>query len=466
MDGLEQLPSSQLIPLLQQALAANTTLQAQVQQLQQANRVLREEIATLRGQQPPAGTPAASGNAVVPAWVKPNTPKREDTPRKKRACAFVRRRQTPTEVRVHARTSCPDCGRALSGGWEQRRRQVIDLPLAPVQIIDHVVLARQCGVCQKRVLPSLDLSGEVVGQHRVGIRLMSLIAWLHIVGRVPGRTIQGLLHTFYGLHLSVGEITQVLHTVAAQGQPAYAALGAQVKASDAVQADETGWREDGSNGYVWSFSTPTLRYYVYDKSRSHEVPASVLGDDYAGVLGSDFYGGYNFHLGLHQRCWVHFGRDLHTLQETYKENNAVKAWCEALWTVYEAAKAFHSEDARQRVKARERFQEQLSDLAAPYARSDCPQRVLAQRCERFLPELFTFVEHPHVPSHNNAAERAVRPVVISRKVSGGTRSPAGSTTKMTLLSLFATWKAQGRDVLQTCQQMLAGTLTPASAQAT
>ena len=274
-----------------------------------------------------------------------------------------------------------------------------------------------------------------------------------------------MLDTFYGLHLSVGEITQVLHTVAAQGQPAYEALGAQIKVSDAVQADETGWREDGHNGYLWSFSTPTLRYFVYDRSRSHEVPAAVLGNDYQSVLGSDFYGEYNFHLGLHQRCWVHFGRDLHTLKETHKDNAAVQAWCDAVWQVYEAAKAFASADTRQRVKAREHFQDQLARLAAPFARSDCPQRLLAQRCERFLPELFTFVEHPHVPSHNNDAERAVRPVVIGRKVSGGTRSPASSLTKMMLLSLLATWKAQGRDVLQTCQQMLAGTLMPATAQA-
>ena len=354
----------------------------------------------------------------------------------------------------------------MSGGWGHRRRQVIDLPVAPAQIIDHVVLARQCGVCHKRVVPTLDLALEVVGQHRVGIRLMSLIAWLHMVGRVPLRTIQRLLHTFYGLPLSVGEITHILHTVAARGHTAYEALGVQIKNSVAVQADETGWREDGRNGYVWSFSTPTLRYFVYNHSRSHAVPEAVLGDDYAGILGSDFYGGYNFHLGLHQRCWVHLGRDLRTLQDANPANPVVQTWGDAVWKVYEAAKAFSSDDARQRVKAREHYQNQLSRLAAPYARSDCPQRILAQRCERFLPELFTFVEHPHVPSHNNDAERAIRPVVIGRKVSGGTRSPAGSTTKMTLLSLFATWKAQGRDVLQACQQMLAGTLVPALPQAT
>ena len=93
-------------------------------------------------------------------------------------------------------------------------------------------------------------------------------------------------------------------------------------------------------------------------------------------------------------------------------------------------------------------------IARPFLNRDVPQRVLAQRIQKFLPELFTFVEYPDVPSENNAAERAVRPCVIARKVSGGTRSSRGSETKMVLMSLFATWQAQGMDILQTCQRML------------
>ena len=61
---------------------------------------------------------------------------------------------------------------------------------------------------------------------------------------------------------------------------------------------------------------------------------------------------------------------------------------------------------------------------------------------------------PEAPPDNNAAERSLRPVVISRKVSGGTRSPQGTDTKMTLPSIFATWRAQGHNPLSACQQLL------------
>jgi transposase len=445
----------QLRDQLQQVLEVNSQLQAQVLSLSQENQVLLQEILDLR-----AGRGGGGGTASKPAFVKANRPKGEPKERKKRDQAFVRPTERPTQVHVHAVERCPDCDRKLTGGWEHRRRQVIEIPAVTADIIDHVVLARRCGVCGKRHLPKLDLSSCVVGQHRVGVRLMSLIGWLREVGRIPVRRIQALLLGVYGLHLSAGEICEVLHTLAQVGKPLYEALLEQVASHPFVHADETGWREDGQNGYIWSFCTPRVRFFAYNKSRSHAVPEEILGSDYQGILCSDFYSGYNYHLGLHQRCWVHFARDLHALKEEHSQDPQVRRWVEAVLGVYHEAKEFHSNSARARIRARERFQRELARLSQPYARSDCPQRVLAQRAQRFLPELFTFVEHPDVPSDNNAAERAIRPQVIQRKVSGGTRSPKGSDTRSVLMSLFATWQAQGRDCLATCQAMLTGKLTP------
>ena len=63
--------------------------------------------------------------------------------------------------------------------------------------------------------------------------------------------------------------------------------------------------------------------------------------------------------------------------------------------------------------------------------------------EKHIKELFVFVAEPSVPPENNAAERSLRPLVVSRKISGGTRSEPGTTAKMTLASLFGTWAAPG-----------------------
>ena len=89
-------------------------------------------------------------------------------------------------------------------------------------------------------------------------------------------------------------------------------------------------------------------------------------------------------------------------------------------------------------------------LCAPYVRTSAPMHTLCERVERFLPELFVFVARPEVPSDNNLAERSVRPLVIARKISGGSRSPTGSDTRMALFSRFGTWAAQGLNPFLQC----------------
>ena len=79
---------------------------------------------------------------------------------------------------------------------------------------------------------------------------------------------------------------------------------------------------------------------------------------------------------------------------------------------------------------------------------------LCRRIEHFIKELLVFVADPAVPSDNNAAERSLRHLVTSRKISGGTRSEQGTNSKMALASLFGTWRARGLNPLLQCRQML------------
>jgi transposase len=446
MPDFEVLSREELIAFARQVWEQNLLLQARVAALEQELERLRKD--------PPSGVARS-----VPAFVKPNRPPREKKERKKRSQSFVRRRQEPTEVVEHALERCPGCGQALSGGWVHHTREVIEIPETPVRIVAHQMIGRHCGRCKLNHVPCVDFSQEVVGQHRVGVRLMSLIGYLKTTCRLPVRKMRAYLKSVYGLSLSDGEIVEALHTVAHVGEPLYGQLREVVRQSEFVNADETGWREDGENGYLWSFSTPSVRLFKRDKSRGHQVPEGVLGEAYAGILCSDFYSGYNYHLGLHQRCWVHYLRDLHKLKEEHSEDSDVLVWVEAVVKVYEAARNFKSDDRRKRIKARECFQERLLKLGRPYAQTQAKQSTLAERIMRYAQELFTFVEHPQVPSENNAAERAIRPAVIDRKVTGGTRSPKGSRTKEVLMTLFGTWHARELDVLEACQRML--TLRPA-----
>ena len=240
-----------------------------------------------------------------PAFAKANVKKPEageKKPRKKRAAQHNhgRRREAPTRIVAHRMVSCPACASRLGGVSVVRRRQVIEIPPPPaVEVTEHIVYHGWCSECKKWREAPLDVSAEVMGQGRLGVKITSLIAYLRTVMRLPVRQIQAYLATLHGLKISIGEIAEVLHRLKGEMEPILVALKAAIRVSPAVQADETGWREDDSNGYIWSASTPSVRYYEYHHPRGHEVVEALLGTDFQGVLGSGFYAAYNIHQGLH-----------------------------------------------------------------------------------------------------------------------------------------------------------------------
>ena len=125
----------------------------------------------------------------------------------------------PTQIRKHALDHCPDCNYNRSGQSVARRREVIDLPvLPPLQVTEHQVIKRWCPKCKKWHSPQLDLSGEVLGQSRIGHRAASMVSWLRTTMRLPVKLVQTLLQQVYGVKLSVGEIVELTHAVAAAGQ--------------------------------------------------------------------------------------------------------------------------------------------------------------------------------------------------------------------------------------------------------
>lgn len=433
--------------------------------LKQTQELLRVALARIEELEKLKTPPPAFVKAEVK---KPATEKKK--PRKKRAAQHnqARRRSLPTQIVEHHLAMCPDCDLHLGGISLARCREVIDLPSpAAVQITEHRIFHGWCARCQKWHEAPVDLHAEGLGQGRIGVRLTSVIAYLRTSLRLPIRQIRDVLSTLHGVQVSIGEMVELLHRLAMPAQPVLDGIRAEIRASPAVQADETGWREDGLNGYVWSVSTPPVRYDEYHHSRAGEVVKRLSGDQFSGVLGSDFYAGYNSHEGLHQRCWVHFVRDIHDLKKVHPEHAQLWQWAKEVKQSYERAKAAPAPDPRlptakqhtQRVALQHTFEQELWQICAPFVHTQVPLHTLCERVERFLPELFVFVAYPGVPSDNNLAERSVRPLVIARKISGGTRSPQGSSTRMGLASLFGTWIAQGLNPFHQCLALLTTTFS-------
>lgn len=442
--------------------AENAELRALVTQLQEQLAAALARIAELEQQQ-----------RDPPPFIKPNKPARTEPkpPRKKRDAQHnqARRREAPTRTVEHALERCPDCHCQLRGHSIDYTRQVIELPPPPpVEIIEHRVIKRFCPKCRRWRHPRLDLRGQVLGRSRIGVRLASLIAFLRTTLRLPLLTIRRYLRSVHSLTLSVGGIQEILHDVRQATQPALNDLKQQARRSRILHGDETSWRENGQNGYVWSFSTPgddAVRYYEYDVSRAQAVVKRFLNGQFSGHLVSDFYCGYNDYAGKHQRCWAHLLRDLHHLKEAHPSSGEVQAWAQAVQATYDAAQAWLAAHTHSPPVEREAqyvtLTSQTHELGLRYARVKAHAcQALAKRLLRHEDELFQFVLVEGLSADNNLAERAIRPLVVIRKVSGGSRSAAGTKTRMALASLFHTWQARGQNGFDQCLALLSQPAAP------
>lgn len=402
----------------------------------------------------------------IPSFVKPNKKQKKKTIRKKRNTAYVRRKETPTEQVFHTSQNCSNCGDVLFGKpTVAYTHQVIDIPAVSYTVTEHVVFKRWCFRCKRRITPGIDLSGQVIGKKRIGVNLAATIATMRDRLRIPLNIIKTYLRIFHELSLSEGEIVKILDTVAKTGKPQYNNLLEQIRKSNSVHADETGGRQNGVNGYFWSFSTKDIHYLMYRKSRGKTVVEEVVGTDsdkFNGVLTTDFYAAYNTYAGFHQRCWVHYLRDIHELKKNYKKHPPLNKWAKQVKQIYEEAKAYTGPDpnlpigiqTEERLKKQREFEERLKAVCMPHVKKDTPMSILAARAITFLPELFVFIRFPDVKSDNNPAERIIRHTVVARKISGGTKTPKGSETKAILTSLFDTWQLQNLNPFQQCKLLL------------
>jgi hypothetical protein len=422
---------------------------------------LRADLAAARGEdEPPAMGSGATLAAPAPpratkarpAGIKANVVRlARHRPRKPRTPVPGRRREVPDRIVAHAPAACGGCGAVLAGGRLVGRRQVIEVPPVRATVVEHQARERRCRCCGwvgRGALP--DLRAQTGSHRRVGWSVMALVATLRTKLRLPLRQLQWLLDHRFGVRLSVGTLNGVLEEVARAGRAAYDALLAEARASPVIHIDETGWREDGQNGYVWTVSTPSVRLFSYTRSRAGAVAERLLGTEGTAAVVSDFYGGYDRLARRQQRCWAHLLRDIADLLANHPADRNLARWAKAVKRLYKMAVAWAERATATgvrpicRERTADRFTTKLMAICQGQPK-DSPQTTLCQRVARYRTDLFTFVADPAVPPTNNAAERALRPLVIARKISGGTRSKRGSQSRMILQSLVATWDLRGLD---------------------
>lgn len=133
----------------------------------------------------------------------------------------------------------------------------------------------------------------------------------------------------------------------------------------------------------------------------------------------------------------------------------MSGWAAAVQGVFARAQIGTCGARIARGHVRKRAEADLKQLCTPWLEPQVVQTVLCQRILPHLASLFVFVTEPAVPATNNAAERSLRPLVVAREMSGGTRSARGTHTRLTLASVFGTWRAQGINPYDACRDLLA-----------
>jgi len=360
---------------------------------------------------------------------KRQSPDKKPLGKKPGAKAFHRPQPKEDEVTQTASfplTHCPICKQKVGEPAETVVRYEEDIDIAPRKIVRKYVITRHwCANCE-----TLVRSNHIPLISRIGLNTMGYILYARYRLRLPFNKIQESLMDLHSFHISEGEISAELQEAEKLFGKDHEAIMEVIKQAKVVYADETGWRMNGENWWLWVFKTPEGVRYVIEDSRGRGVAENALGEKSDRVIVSDGYAAYGKLPGDHQQCWVH-------LLRVAKE--ASFALYKNLVDIYMAL----GEELAKQVSERDPpwFEEQLKKIMTK--KYDEPQAVKVQeRVRRHLKELLTCLKYEDVLAENNTAERAIRPQVVMRKIFGGSRSLKGVQAHAVNNSVLDTMRQQ------------------------
>jgi hypothetical protein len=376
------------------------------------------------------------------------------------------RRARPPQIDQEVESPLDDCPHCHCPFLENRRplTQYIEEipPIRPVvtRLTTWQATCPCCGEVRSTHPLQVSLAQGAAAVH-LGPRATALATLLKSHFGLPISKACAILKQGFGLSLTRGGLSQLLHRVAAKALPEHAELLRQIRASDAVYADETSWYVGQPDYWLWVFTTPQYTLYHVDESRGRPVAEQIIGANFPGVLVTDCASMYAHMPCKQHKCIAHHLRRLEEQRSRSdtKDTTYLDAW-EAFWhDVLERTKERGTLPAEEFAVQRGVLEARMKALIARDVQQigDRKFRTRMINAEKHLLGCLYY----DVEATNNRAERAIRPAVIARKVSCGNKTPRGARTWEVLASRCATLYQQGADLLG--QFALLVTLTPAPA---
>lgn len=345
------------------------------------------------------------------------TKQKEDTqPRLKREGSYHRPKPEEADITERCTFSlvqCPLCRTPVRDVVDAVTKYEEDIDLRPRKTVKAYTITRHwCPKCETFVKSALAPHIQ-----RIGLNVLGYILYGRYRLRLPLNKIQESLLDLFDFKLSEGEITEKLQEAQTLFGKDYEAICELMRTAKIVYADETGWRMDGENWWLWAFVTDQGVRYLLEGSRGGGIPREVLGKKHDRVLVSDGYKVYDKLPGEHQQCWVHLLR-VAKLASPLMYADIAQLYVEL---GEELLKPLSDRDPPC-------FQQRLDEIRQFHYHADSQQKLekVRTRIKNHTNTLLTCLRHTDVLPENNTAERAIRPQVVMRKIFGGSRSPDGA----------------------------------------
>jgi transposase len=439
--------------LLKKALDEIIILKAENAQLRQENALLREALAIQKKNSRNSSKPPSSD------IVKPPKEQRKKGKRKigaqKGHEQHWRQPFQATQVDATVRLSlkaCPGCGGELQiVEGEVKKHQQVELLEKPFLVTEYEQSRYWCAHCQCHHEAEVPLAVRRAGLF--GPNLLALAAYLKGRCHMSYQTMQHFFAEAFGLKVSTGFLAKQVCKASKALKLPYDHLVEQLPKAKHLHSDETMGKENGRNRWIWCFRGQDFTVFHIDPLRSSVVLEKLLGKDYAGTISSDFHSMYKKFKGMSnarlQLCWAHLIREVKFLAE--HADKEVSTYGKNL--LQEIHKMFSTYHRRGRLKSGNYWLSMMrscKEMILATALGRVPAHRMAQtlssRFKDWPEEYFRFIDED-LPPTNNLCEQSIRPVVIDRKITQGTRSDWGNRWSERIWTVLATCKQREVNVL-------------------
>lgn len=353
-----------------------------------------------------------------------------------------------TETKTYSTKFCPRCSAPLDNPDSTKRVIEEEIPEPQsIKCVEHLIDCYQCKNCGKKIVSENDAP-----QGRFGKNAITQITLLKHEDRLPLRKVSSSLDRHYKLKITHTGILGVIFRVAKKLKEFYYEIIKKIRTSEVIYVDETGYKLNGEKWWLWTFVTDNNILFVIRKSRAKKVVEEILGKKFDGIISCDGWQTYPGFSDRLQRCWAHLLRESYHLKENHKDFEKFhKILCLLFERICEIRLKPPSEEKRREEIKRMK----LIMLGAVHRMRKHEYFVkFAGKIENGIDYWFTCVMFLFVEPTNNFAEQALRELIVQRKIMGGLRVEKGAQALEINSSLIATWKKQGKPLVETMRSCL------------